>query len=176
MKGVIWITGLSASGKSTIAGEMIKQLRQLGHDNSILLDGDAIRAAIADPYTLYDRDSRLRNAYRICRITRLLAEQEQIVVTATISLFHEIHVWNRANMSNYYEILIQADERLRKQRSPDKLYHHIDEQPVEHSVVGVHIEAEMPVTPYCVIDNEGKIEDVPGVVGDLLKSVKFGGR
>lgn len=173
MKGVIWITGLSASGKSTIANEVLRQLRQQGYDNSILLDGDAIRAAIADPHTLYDRDSRLRNAYRICRMTRLLAEQEQIVVTATISLFHEIHAWNRDHMPNYYEILIQADERLRKQRSPDRLYHHVDEQPVEHSVVGVHIEPELPVNPYCVVDNKGRIEDIPRVVGDLLKRIKF---
>lgn len=174
MNGVIWITGLSASGKSTIANEVLRQLRQQGYDNSILLDGDAIRAAIADPYTLYDRDSRLRNAYRICRMTQLLANQEQMVVVATISLFHEIHAWNRAHMPHYYEILVQSDEPLRKQRSPDGLYHSVEKASAEHSVVGVHIEPEFPLNPHRVIENKGGIEDIPRVVAKLLNGMGGG--
>jgi adenylylsulfate kinase len=173
MKGVIWITGLSASGKSTIAKEVIKQLRKRGYDNSIMLDGDEIRTAIADPYTQYDRDSRLRNAYRISRISQLLAEQEQIVVTATISLFHEIHLWNKTHVPNYYEIMIQTNEALRKQRSPEKFHHITANSTSIDALVGVHIKPEYPLNPHHLFENTDGLKSIPDNVKCFLQTMTF---
>ena len=51
----------------------------------IVLDGDEVRAAIADPNTKHDPRSRLANGYRICRFAELLANQGHIVIVATSS-------------------------------------------------------------------------------------------
>ena len=71
---VIWITGLSGAGKSTIARAAVSQLRARG-ELPVLLDGDAIREAIADPHTAHDPASRLANAYRVSRLAKLFADQ-----------------------------------------------------------------------------------------------------
>ena len=86
---VIWITGLSGAGKSTIARAAVTQLRALG-ELPVLIDGDQIREAIADPNTGHDIASRLANAYRISRFAKLFAEQGHTVIVATMSIFHEI--------------------------------------------------------------------------------------
>ena len=71
---VIWITGLSGSGKTTIARNLREVLQQKGH-SVILIDGDDFRAVVDDPYIGYDIDSRLINANRVCRLAKLVSDQ-----------------------------------------------------------------------------------------------------
>ena len=75
---IIWITGLSGAGKTTIAHELSKQLRE-ANQPCVLLDGDEVRQAIADPNIKYDQESRLVGAMRICRLAKML-EQENLWV------------------------------------------------------------------------------------------------
>ena len=110
---VIWITGLSGVGKSSIAKKIFEILCQK-EIWTLLLDGDEVRSAIADPSCGHDRGSRIINGYRISRFSKLFAEQGATVITATMSMFHEIHEWNRHNLPRYFEVYIKADMKALK--------------------------------------------------------------
>ena len=92
---VIWITGLSAAGKTTLAKAVVSQLRARG-GSVVLLDGDELRAVFGavttDPQS-HGREGRLALAMQYARLCRVLADQGLTVVIATISLFKEVHAW-----------------------------------------------------------------------------------
>lgn len=161
---VYWITGLSGVGKTTVAELLVQRLRQQGKA-SILLDGDAVRAAIADEQVGYDIESRLTNARRMCRLAAMFAEQDLHVVVATISLFHEIHAWNRQHFRDYLEIWLtgKIDKQL-NQREAD-----------EHRsgpVVGIDILPEFPQDHHLSIENSGISEDLPRIVDQILQTAQ----
>ena len=79
-----------------MARELWSRLRVAGHPITFL-DGDALRAVMGDELG-HSADDRRRSAMRNARLCRLLAQQGVDVICATISLFHEIHRWNRENI------------------------------------------------------------------------------
>ena len=164
---VLWITGFSAAGKSTIAREAVAGLRAHGIP-AILLDGDDVRAAIADVAAGHDPGSRLTNAYRIARLARLLAIQKTVVVVATMSLFREIHDWNRRHLPGYFEVLLNADMDVRARRDPKGLYARAFAGD-EHNVVSVDIVGDLPSAPDLAIANDGGLEDVASVTHRIVE-------
>jgi adenylylsulfate kinase len=152
---VIWITGLSGAGKTTIARDVVARLRREGQP-AILLDGDEVRAAIDDPHVRHDRASRLANALRICRLARLLAAQGVTVVVATMSLFKEVHAWNREHLPGYFEVFVKVSLDTLRSRDARCLYSRA-EAGAAQNVVGVHLDYDEPASPDLVLVNE----DVP---------------
>lgn len=166
---VIWVTGLSGVGKTTIATRLQARLRDVG-DRPFLLDGDAVRAAIDDPTTGYDRASRLVNAYRICRMAKLASGQGFTTIVSTISLFHEIHDWNRRELPRYFEVHVTADSDVVRRRDPKRLYAQA-QRGDDVSLVGVHQVAEEPQQPDLELVNNGDDPAVPDVVEELVRRV-----
>ena len=92
MAKVIWITGLSGSGKSTIGKEVVINLRQKG-ENVIYLDGDELREIFLKykfNSNFHVREERLKLAKQYSNLCKILEKQNFIVVIATISMFKEI--------------------------------------------------------------------------------------
>ncbi len=166
--GVIWITGLSGVGKSTLAIELQKQMRSDGLV-PIHLDGDAMRAAIADPHIGHDKASRLENAFRICRFAKMLSEQGFLVIVSTMSLFKEIHSWNRANLINYYEVLIEVDLEILKKRDARFIYSKAEAGKISN-VVGIDLEYDLPTAADLRLNNDLGAEKL----ADLAKAMKTG--
>ena len=162
---VIWITGLSAVGKSTVAEEALRLIRAAGR-TAVLLDGDKVRAALHDSATGHDREGRLRNAYRISGLAKMLAEQGLVVVVATMSLFHEIHAWNRANLPGYLEILLKAHLQVLMARDPKGLYRKAAAGEVVN-VGGFDLAVEEPLAPDLVLENGGGHE----AISDLARKI-----
>ncbi len=139
---VIWITGLSGAGKTTLARAL-----QASLPGSILLDGDELRQALGSADKGFDQDSRLHLASSYSRLAALLARQGFTVIVATISLFHEIHAWNRENMPCYLEIFLDVPFEVRASRDPKGLYAK-DAQSDTSSMAGSGIKAEFPFEPH----------------------------
>lgn len=152
---MIWITGLSASGKSTLT-EMILELLQQQGVTPVVLDGDQIREAVADPYWLYDEDSRLKGSYRYSRLAKLFSDQGHLVIVPTISMFHEVRDWNRAHIQNYFEVYISLSEQLRVARDNKGVY--LDTNLTQ--VVGHNPDVQLPNNSDIKIENSGSYEDL----------------
>lgn len=150
--GVIWVTGLAEAGKSTVARELVRQLRQRGHQ-PILLDGNEVRAAL-DMTSSYDRMGRIKAAMIYARLCNMLARKGHLVVIATISLFHEVQRWNRQYQPNYIEVLLDVPFNELKRRDTKGLYSRYD----SGDIVGVGQSAEFPLAPDLVVANYGEVD------------------
>lgn len=154
---IIWITGLSGAGKTTLAQHVTEALKHRGAP-VVLLDGDALRWVVQDPAVGHDRASRLTNAYRIARMAKLLEEQGLTVVVATMSLFHEIHAWNRQEFREYLEVWLEVDSTTLRKRDPRGLYTRF-EQGTQSNVVGLDLPCEKPRAPHLVLNNNQPGQD-----------------
>ena len=122
---VVWVTGLSGSGKTTVA-RLLKTALEERHHRVVLLDGDELRSfmPLGD---LYDSDSRLKLAMAYSGLCRLLARQGFTVVCATISMRKEIYAWNRKHIQNYREIFLDVPAEIRASRDPKNYYARIED-------------------------------------------------
>lgn len=138
---VIWITGLSGAGKTTLAKALQKEM-----PGSILLDGDDLRWALDTAADGFDLASRKNLAGTYARIAFLLAKQGVTVIVATISLFHDIHAWNRANLPGYFEVFLDVPLEERQRRDPKGLYA-AEKNLKKSQMSGCGVAAELPENP-----------------------------
>jgi adenylylsulfate kinase len=169
---VIWITGLSGSGKTTLALELQSLLKSRG-EMTILLDGDDLRSALGAEKTAYDREGRKRLAFTYARLCRLLSLQEYTVICATISLFHDVHKWNRENLPGYFEVFLDVTEEERRRRDPKQLYVNLDSGNVSN-MAGVDVDVEFPLAPDLKImqnSTEGSLEITSQVASAFYRTM-----
>jgi adenylylsulfate kinase-like enzyme len=142
---VIWITGLSGAGKSVLAGALVKRLRRI--DNEILLlDGDELREVFGvNSVNLenYGRDKRIALAMQYAHLCNILAKQGFTVVIATISLFKEVHAWNRANLPRYFEAYLRVPLEELRRRDPKGIYRRFDAGEIK-DVAGLDLPIDEP--------------------------------
>lgn len=119
---VIWLTGLSGSGKSTIANELAYRLHQEGK-LVYILDGDNVRMGLNKDLGFSDND-RKENIRRISEVSKLLSDAGIIVITAFISPFREErdNAKNIIGYDNFIEIYIEANLEICENRDPKGLY------------------------------------------------------
>lgn len=146
---VVWITGLSGAGKTTLATEVVKTLRSDGKA-VIMLDGDELREVFGDEGG-HDRESRLRLAMRYSRLCQMLGRQGVNVVIATISLFSDVHIWNRTNIPGYFEVYLRVPLEELRRRDPKGIYRRFDSGQAEN-VAGLDMRIDEPASPDIIID------------------------
>ncbi len=153
MSEVIWITGLSGAGKTPRAGEVACRLRQAGKA-VVVLDGDELRevfgAAAATPQN-HGRQGRLALAMQYAHLCRVIAAQGLTVVIATISLFKEVHTWNRANLPGYFEVYLKVPLEELRRRDPKGIYRRFDAGEVS-DVAGLDLAIDEPEAADWVAD------------------------
>jgi adenylylsulfate kinase len=142
---VIWITGLSGSGKTTLALALSSLLKTKG-ENVVLLDGDDLRVVLGAEKSDYDVEGRKKIAFTYARLCKLLASQGFTVICSTISLFHDLHRWNRDNLPGYFEVFLDVSEDDRRRRDAKKLYASLDRGKIE-KIAGIDVEIEFPLYP-----------------------------
>ena len=119
---VIWLTGLSGSGKSTIANELAIKLQQEGK-LAYILDGDNVRMGLNKDLGFSD-DDRKENIRRIAEVAKLLSDAGIIVITAFISPFREEreNAKDIIGRDNFLEVYVKADLSVCEERDPKGLY------------------------------------------------------
>ena len=120
-KGVtIWLTGLSGSGKSTIANELEYQLNKMNF-HTYLLDGDNIRHGLNNDLGFNDSD-RKENIRRISEVAKLFVDAGIITITAFISPFIEDRKRAREIIKDFIEVYIDTPLEECIKRDPKGLY------------------------------------------------------
>jgi bifunctional enzyme CysN/CysC len=119
---VLWFTGLSGAGKSTVANLVEKKLHALGH-HTYLLDGDNVRHGLSRDLGFSAVD-RVENIRRVAEVARLMVDAGLIVLVSFISPFREERQMARGlvNEGEFFEIFIDAPLSLAESRDPKGLY------------------------------------------------------
>ena len=119
---VIWFTGLSASGKSTIAGALEQILTGQGY-HTYLLDGDNVRHGLCRDLGFSDID-RQENIRRVGEVAKLMADAGLITLAAFISPFKDDRGLVRDILpeTQFIEVYVDADIKVCQDRDPKGLY------------------------------------------------------
>jgi bifunctional enzyme CysN/CysC len=119
---VIWLTGLSGSGKSTIANMVEKKLHAMGR-HTYLLDGDNIRHGLNRDLGFTDED-RVENIRRVAEVARLMADAGLIVLVSFISPFRAERALARGLMpeGDFVEVFVDTPLAVAEQRDVKGLY------------------------------------------------------
>ena len=119
---VVWLTGLSGSGKSTIANQLAVKLQQEGK-LAYILDGDNVRMGLNKDLGFSD-DDRKENIRRIAEVAKLLSDAGVIVITAFISPFREERENAKAiiGKNNFTEVYVEASLMVCEDRDPKGFY------------------------------------------------------
>ena len=148
---VIWMTGLSGSGKTTIAKALEKKLH-LNNIISQLLDGDNIRVGISNNLSFSSED-RLENIRRISEISKLFLNCGIVTLNCFISPTNEIRkiAKNIIGENDFIEIYINASVKICEERDVKGLYRKARKGEIKN-FTGISATFEEPKQPNLVID------------------------
>ena len=146
---VIWFTGLSGSGKSTIAAILEQLLYHAGY-LTYMLDGDNVRHGINRDLG-FSREDRQENIRRISEIAALFQDAGIITLVSAISPFRDMRQFARncCEKGNFIEVYVKADWETCKSRDPKGLY-----QKNINNFTGKDSAYEVPEQPEILLDTE----------------------
>ena len=148
---VLWLTGLSGSGKSTIANALEKELYAEGK-KTYVLDGDNIRHGLNKDLGFNDKD-RVENIRRVAEVAKLMCDAGLIVITAFISPFRTERDMARSLFQNgeFKEIFISTPLNIAEQRDPKGLYKKARKGEIPN-FTGINSPYEKPLNPELSLD------------------------
>ncbi|HWD64878.1 MAG TPA: adenylyl-sulfate kinase, partial [Solirubrobacteraceae bacterium] len=119
---VVWLTGISGAGKSTIANLVEGELHRRGH-HTYLLDGDNVRHGLNSDLGFTDAD-RVENIRRVAEVARLMADAGLIVIVSFISPFRAERAMARSLLEpdEFFEIWVDVPLEVAEARDPKGLY------------------------------------------------------
>jgi bifunctional enzyme CysN/CysC len=148
---VLWLTGLSGSGKSTIANALEKELYAEGK-KTYVLDGDNIRHGLNKDLGFNDND-RVENIRRVAEVAKLMCDAGLIVITAFISPFRTERDMARSlfQSGEFKEIFISTPLKIAEQRDPKGLYKKARKGEIPN-FTGINSPYEKPLHPELSLD------------------------
>jgi adenylylsulfate kinase len=156
---IVWLTGLSSAGKTTIAHALKEVLLAQGYRADIL-DGDVVRSALGGTlgFSRADRDDNVR---RIGYIANLLSRNGVVTIVAMISPFREAREAIRAQSSNFIEVYVNAPLAICEARDVKGLYKKARSGEIEN-FTGISDPYEQPLAAEveCMTDREALDECV----------------
>jgi len=148
---VVWFTGLSASGKSTLAGALEQVLTTQGY-HTYLLDGDNVRHGLCGDLGFSDAD-RKENIRRVGEVAKLMADAGLIVMAAFISPFRADRqiVRDILPQRQFIEVFMDASLAVCKERDPKGLYAKAERGEIRQ-FTGIDSPYESPQQPEVRVD------------------------
>jgi adenylylsulfate kinase len=165
---VLWFTGLSGSGKSTVANATEKVLHDMGLQTYIL-DGDNVRMGLNKDLGFSPED-RTENIRRITEVANLFADSGSIVLTAFISPYREDRDKAREIISteDFIEVFVSADLSVCESRDPKGLYKKARAGEIK-GFTGIDAPYEAPLNPELIVETDkNDIEACAQIVVDYL--------
>lgn len=150
---VVWLTGLSCSGKTTISKELIKYFKK----NKLpvqWLDGDVVRKTINKDLGFSKKD-RDENIERVTHIAQMLAENGVNVVAAFVSPYRKMRNFARKICPNFIEVYVECDIKECIRRDTKGLYKKALAGKIR-DFTGIQDPYELPKKPEIIINTEGK--------------------
>ncbi|HZM32909.1 MAG TPA: adenylyl-sulfate kinase [Burkholderiales bacterium] len=172
--GILWLTGLSASGKSTLAVELERALFARGCQ-VFLLDGDNVRQGLSADLGFSPKD-RAENIRRIGEVAALFAEAGSIVITAFISPYRADRDRIRARHGRYFhEVYLDAPVEVCERRDPKGIYKRARAGEVKE-FTGVSAPYEPPQQPELVLHtgDQGVAESLDLLTAYVERHLLFG--
>lgn len=150
---VIWLTGLSGSGKSTIANALARKLFD-ENIHSYVLDGDNVRHGLNKDLGFSEED-RNENIRRIGEVAKLFVDSGQVVLTAFISPFRKDRevVRNLLEENEFIEVYVKCSLKSCEKRDPKGLYKKARKGEIKQ-FTGIDSPYEEPLKPEIVVDTE----------------------
>lgn len=161
---IIWIIGLSGSGKTKFSNELFKSntIRR----NFISIDGDEFREHVSRDlgYTYKDRQ---KNAERISKFIKYLSKKKINIIVSVLSNYPKWLKWNKKNIKNYFQVYLKVDKKKLFIRNKKKLY-----LSKKKNVVGKDIKFNEPKDNDLTIINTFKKKDIEYFKTSILKIIK----
>ena len=167
---VLWFTGLSGSGKSTIADELEKQLYELGK-HTMLLDGDNVRHGLNRDLGFTDQD-RVENIRRIAEVSKLMVSSGLITIVSFISPFRaeRLMARNLFNDDEFIEVFIDTPIEVCEARDSKGLYKKARAGQLKN-FTGIDSDYEEPEMPEIALQNsDANIDDLVNNILDYLRA------
>ncbi|WP_445781348.1 adenylyl-sulfate kinase [Shewanella sp.] len=158
--GVIWITGYSSAGKSTIAAIVHQKLLGLNYC-VIHLDGDELRSLLGNNFS-HTFEDRRKLAIVYSNLAKKLSSSDLIVVISVVAMFKEIYNYNRKVIDNYFEVFLDVPFDVLKLRDQKAIYSDIK------NTARVMSEYDIPRSSDLTIDNSGRFSAIH--IADLIVS------
>jgi adenylylsulfate kinase len=151
--GVVWFTGLSAAGKSTIAHHLEKDLFDRGI-RAYVLDGDNVRHGINSNLG-FSREDRKENLRRIAEISKLYVDAGIFILAAFISPYREDRAYIKeiVGPEDFFEIYVKCSLQVCENRDPKGLYKKARAGVIKN-YTGIDAPYEEPLSPDLEIDTE----------------------
>lgn len=168
---VIWLTGLSGSGKTTIAKALAPKLKGLGFKTE-LLDGDVVRNELS-PDLGFTKEDRERHARRVVYLCKLLSRNGIISIVSLISPYREFRAYARREIgvnNNFIEVYVKCSLESCIKRDPKGLYKKALAGEIK-DLTGLQDPYEEPQNPELVIDTEK--ESLDESVNKILSSIQM---
>ena len=164
---VVWMYGMSGSGKSTIANAAEKILHHQGRMTTIL-DGDNLRTGL-NQHLGFSDDDRRENIRRVSHVAKLFAQQGVLTLVSVITPRQELRDLAREIIGpDYYEVFVKASYDLCEKRDVKGLYAKAASGEIKN-FTGKDSSFEEPANPDLLIDTEG--QEVTESVTTLLEAI-----
>lgn len=150
---VIWLTGLSGAGKTTLAEAIVASAEANANKKIVLIDGDLVRELFGSDLG-FDEDSRMMQIGRIQRLAHWISHQNICVVVAALYANPDLLLWNRKNLPGYFEVYVDTPFRIIESRDSKGLYKKVREGAIDN-VVGFDIPWHAPQKPDYIVSSDG---------------------
>ena len=151
VSSVIWITGLSGSGKTTIS-KILKKKISAFNNRVIHLDGDELRncASTIIIKNSFSKTYRKKIGLFYAKLANIIANQNYIVIISVMALQKEVHLWNKKNISNYYDIMLDVPIKELQSRDPKGIYKKYSKGKIKN-LYGLDLDYDKPKKPWMLI-------------------------